>query len=291
MKSMTGYGRSEYKDERYEFTVEIKAINHRYKDFFLRIPKNLNSFENNIRKTINSFVGRGRVEVYIQYESLSKSERNIKLDIPLVQGYYNALVKINQELPQINQDIDLSLITSFPEVIRAVEKEDDINELWNCLEIALKNALLQLDRSRLKEGEHLEAELLSRTTKIEERIKTIEKLSPIVEEEYKVHLKKTIESYTQEIEIDEHRLLTEVAIFVDKVSIREEITRLHSHILQFKLTFSEDVIGRKLDFIVQEMNREINTIGSKSNNFSISSEVVEIKSELEKIREQIQNIE
>lgn len=291
LKSMTGFGRGENKSDCYECTIEIKTINHRYRDYSIRMPKQLNSIEDKIRKIVNAYIKRGRVEIYIKFEVLNQEEREVNLDLGLAKGYYNALNKLKQLFPGLNQDINLSLFTRFPEVIKVSEKEYNAEELWQFLYIALKSALEKLNATRIMEGENLRNDLQSRCSKIKDRIKAIEYLAPEVEAEYKNRLTEKLIEYTNSIELDETRILTEVAILADKTNITEEIIRLYSHIQQFENTLNEEVIGRKLDFIVQEMNREINTIGSKGSYYPISTEVVSIKSEIERIREQIQNIE
>lgn len=291
MKSMTGFGRGEYRDERFICIAEIKTINHRYRDYFIRMPKQLNCIEDKIRSVVNSYVTRGRIEIYIDLEVLNQDEREVKLDLGLAKGYFSALNKLKQSLPELNGDISLSFIARFPEVLNVDEKEYDIEELWDILSKALINALNNLEQTRVAEGENLKLDLINYCNKIEERIKKIENIAPQVNKEYEERLVEKIMEFTNSVELDKTRILTEVAILADKVSIDEELTRLKSHIKQFKNTLNDMVIGRKLDFIIQEMNREINTIGSKGNYYEISSEVVSIKSELEKIREQIQNIE
>lgn len=291
MKSMTGFGRGEYRDEMFICIAEIKTINHRYRDYFIRMPKQLNCIEDKIRSVVNSYVTRGRIEIYIDLEVLNQDEREVKLDLGLAKGYFSALNKLKQSLPELNGDISLSFIARFPEVLNVDEKEYDIEELWDILSKALINALNNLEQTRVAEGKNLKLDLINYCNKIEERIKKIENIAPQVNKEYEERLVEKIMEFTNSVELDKTRILTEVAILADKVSIDEELTRLKSHIKQFKNTLNDMVIGRKLDFIIQEMNREINTIGSKGNYYEISSEVVSIKSELEKIREQIQNIE
>lgn len=291
LKSMTGFGISENKNDYYECTIEIKTINHRYRDYFIRMPKQLNSIEDKIKKTVNTYIARGRIEIYIKFEVLNQEEREVKLDLGLAKGYYNALSRLTQILPNIDDTMDLSLFTHFPDTIKVSEKEYNAEESWKFIYLVLKNALEKLNTTRITEGENLKKDLKSRCSSIKERINAIEFLAPEVEEEYKKRLTDKILEYTDAIELDKTRILTEVAILADKTNTTEEIIRLHSHINQFENTLEEEEIGRKLDFLVQEMNREINTIGSKGSHYSISTEVVSIKSELEKIREQIQNIE
>ncbi len=291
MKSMTGFGRGEFRNEKYECIIEIKTINHRYKDFFIYGPRYLNSIEDKIKKLVSTYVARGRIEISIRIEALNQEEKGVKLDLALAKEYYRALKKLTEVIPELQRDINLSLIARFPEIIKVEETEYNVDELWEFLKLAMEQALIQLDRTRREEGENLKKDLLTRCKKIEEKVKLIEQLAPEVEKEYKKRLTEKIVEYTKSVDIDYTRIMTEAAIFADKSNITEEIVRLFSHIQQFKNTLNKESIGRKLDFIVQEMNREANTIGSKGNHYSVSTGVVEIKSELEKIREQVQNIE
>lgn len=288
---MTGFGRGESKDNHYDFSVEIKTINNRYRDFSIRMPRQLNSIEDRIRRKINEFVARGRIEVHIRFQSLKEQEKKVKIDLALLKGYYSALNQIKNTFPMLEKDIGIELMARFPEAIQVEDNEYDVEELWESLKGALNKALIQLDSARIEEGNNLKKDLLYRCEIIEKKVENIDALAPEIENEYKKRLAEKIIEYTGNFEIDETRLMTEVAIFADKSNITEEIIRLYSHMKQFKNTFKNELVGRKLDFIVQEMNREINTIGSKGNSYSISREVVDIKSELEKIREQIQNIE
>lgn len=291
MKSMTGFGRGEYKNGKYECIIEIKTINHRYKDFSIRMPRQLNSLEDKIRKLVSTYVARGRIDIFIQIEMSNQEEKGVKLDLGLARGYYSTLKQLASSLPEVQEDILLSHIAGFPEIIKIDENRYNVEELWEILSIVLNEALYQLNETRVQEGEHLKQDLIDRCNKIKQRVSVIEKLSPEVEKAYKSRLTEKIIEYTKATDVDETRVMTEIAIFADKSSIAEEITRLYSHLQQFRNTLTEECIGRKLDFYVQEMNREVNTIGSKANNYSISNEVVIIKSELEKIREQVQNIE
>lgn len=288
---MTGFGRGEFRNENYECIVEIKTINHRYKDFLIHEPKCLNSIEDKIKKLVSTYVVRGRIEISIRIEALNQKEKGVKLDLALAKEYYRALKELTEAIPELQKDINLSLIAHFPEIIKIEENEYNADELWEFLKLAMEQALIQLDHTRREEGENLKKDLFTRCNKIEEKVKLIEQLAPEVEKEYKKRLIEKIMEYTKSANIDYTRIITEAVIFADKSNITEEIVRLFSHIQQFKNTLNKESVGRKLDFIVQEMNREANTIGSKANHYSISTGVVEIKSELEKIREQVQNIE
>ncbi len=288
---MTGFGRGELRNDLYECIVEIKTINHRYKDFYIRMPRQFNSIEDRIRKCVSQFITRGRIEIYIRFNFLGHEERDVELDMGLAKGYYGVLQELKGLIPSLQDDISISLISRFPDIIRVNEKEYNMDEIWALLEETLYSALKELDRTRNLEGQNIKKDLIFRCNKIEGMVDSIKLKAPEVETDYKKRLIEKIVEYTDSIDVDETRILTEVAIYAEKSNITEEIIRLYSHINQLRGSLDEDSVGRKLDFLLQEMNREVNTIGSKANSYSISTEVVAIKSELEKIREQIQNIE
>ncbi|MBS4536118.1 YicC family protein [Clostridium sp. D2Q-14] len=292
IKSMTGFGRGENDDGIRKFTVEIKSVNHRYNDVIVRMPKHFSYLEENIKNRIKEKIKRGRVEVYINLENLQTSNLDVKVDMDLAKSYKNALELLNKEL-YLNTLVTLDQIIKYPDVINVEKEKDEEDVIWNVLSIALNQALENLYNMRIKEGKKLAEDIIKRSEYIESLVKEIEKKSPIVVEEYKEKLEDRIKSILDEsVEIDDMKLANEVAYFADKSSITEEIVRLYSHIEQLINTLeSKDSVGRKLDFIVQEMNREANTMGSKVGDIEITNNVVEIKSELEKIREQIQNIE
>lgn len=288
---MTGFGRGEFTDGNRTFIVEIKAVNHRYNDISIRMPRFLNSLEDKIRESILSFISRGKIDLYISYSSLGTDNKNIIFDEPLAQEYYNILDKLKMNF-NLSDTIGLSLITRFPDIIKVENKEEDQEVLWKILSQALKLAVENLIKMRKDEGARLKYDIDKRLIIISDIVKNIESRTSLVIEEYRTKLNNRIKDLMQDYAVDEQRLAMEVAIMSDKSSITEEIVRLNSHIQQMKSTLELAVpIGRKLDFIVQELNREANTISSKSFDIEIINNVVEIKSELEKIREQIQNIE
>ncbi|WKY42995.1 YicC/YloC family endoribonuclease [Eubacteriaceae bacterium ES2] len=292
MKSMTGFGRSDFRDDQYDLAIEIKTINHRYRDFFLKTPKLLNPIEEKMKSLISKKVARGRIEVFVKFNELDGKNRKIVYDEELARQYLAVLNNIKRLDSMISDEIDLPLISKFPDVIMVEENPADEDVIYSIIEPVLAQALEKLDNSRTHEGENLKADIISRNEIIIGCIEKIEELSPVMLEKYRRDLKERIASYTESLEIDEKRILTEVAIMADKLNIDEELTRLKSHTSRLALILKEDEpVGRKLDFLIQEINREINTIGSKANDLSITNLVVDVKSEIEKIREQIQNIE
>ncbi|KMT21444.1 YicC/YloC family endoribonuclease [Clostridium cylindrosporum] len=292
IKSMTGYGRGSAESDGKGFNVEIKSVNNRYLDINIRLPRMINSLEDRIRKEITSKVSRGKIDVYITLEDSSEKDVSIKVDDNMAKAYYNAYSHI-KNLLGITEDIPLSLVSKAPDVIVVEKNEEDLEEIYKVLSLALSEALNMFVDMRQVEGEKLSEDVLNRCDDILSMMNTIEERSPTVVSEYREKITQRINEFLGEIEVDEARLLNEVAFFSDKCSITEEIVRLKSHILQLKDTLknSNDSVGRKLDFLIQEMNRETNTIGSKANDLLITKTVVDIKSEIEKIREQIQNIE
>lgn len=292
VKSMTGFGKSDSQiGDRY-FQVELKSVNHRYMDISIRLPKVFTYLEENIRSLIKSYLQRGRIETYITYKNIGGSDVKVSMDIPLAKEYLNSLLKIEKDL-SVQSDITTSLIVSFPDVIKIEKREENEEEIWQCLQDALNGALIKLVAMRKEEGNKLKVDMLKRLNKTSDFLAQIKHRSPIIVQEYKQKLTDRVkEILDEEFTIDENRLAAEVALFADKSNITEEIVRLYSHMDQFNKTLEEDdAIGRKLDFLLQEMNREINTIGSKANDLIIANLVINIKSEFEKIKEQVQNIE
>ncbi|MEY8415687.1 YicC/YloC family endoribonuclease [Tissierella praeacuta] len=292
IKSMTGFGRGESSNEVYNFKVEIKAVNHRYNDIVVKMPRHISYLEENVKKIIKTEINRGKIDVYINLDYINESAIDIKVDIPLAKSYKDVLEKLSEEL-ELEENIRLFNILGLSEIIKTERKELDEDIAWTCLKEALNMALRDIMNMKVVEGEELKNDMISKLDRIETIVLEIEERSPLVVLEYKGKLRERIgELLDKDINIDEDRIASEVAIFADKSNINEEIVRLKSHVKQFLSILNEkDAIGRKLDFLIQEMNREINTIGSKANDMLISQNVVEIKSELEKIREQVQNIE
>lgn len=293
IRSMTGFGRGESNDETKNFTTEIKSINHRYNDIIVKIPKHISYLEEKIKKLTRSYVSRGRIEIYIGLEYIGESDIDVKVNLPLAKSYNNALLEIANALG-IEQKVDIDLVSRFPDILTTEKKKEDEQQIWSLLEKSVLFALENLVSMRETEGEALKHDIIDKTVKIEGLIEEIEKRSPQIVLDHKEKLIGRIEELLENrFELDENKLANEVAYFADKAGIDEELVRFKSHIIQLGSTISssDDSIGRKLDFLIQEINREINTIGSKVGDVSITNNVVEIKTELEKIREQIQNIE
>ena len=291
IKSMTGYGRGSTEEDGKAFNVEIKAVNNRYLDINIRLPKQIYALEDNIRKYIASRISRGKIDVYINQEKFSDDDISINVDEQLAKAYYDAFIMLRDRF-NLKDDIAVSLLAKSPEVITVENKEEDLEKTWEILSRALDEALDMFIDMRSREGLKLSRDIQERCAFIHRLVLDIEERSPRVVEEYREKISQRVSEFLKDIELDQSRLLNEIAFFADKCNITEEIVRLKSHIDQFvNSLLSSEPVGRKLDFLIQEMNRETNTIGSKSNDLYITKLVVEIKSELEKIREQVQNIE
>ena len=293
MKSMTGYGRGECTMYERKFTVEIKAVNHRYNDITVKLPRAIMVFEDEIKKAISKKVFRGKLDVFVNFESFSQEDVNISVNEPLAKSYTETLRKLKSDL-QLEGDVTIEMVSKFPDVItvdKNISNENTENEIRECLMKAVEDATDAFVAMREVEGETLKKNIIEKVAFVNDALQKIEERAPFVSKDYRARLEAKLADL-DEIQVDESRLLTEVMLFADKACIDEEITRLHSHISQMYSIVEESVpVGRKLDFLVQEMNRETNTIGSKSNDIQITNHVVDIKSEIEKIREQIQNIE
>ena len=290
--SMTGFGRGEFKNDNYHFLVECKTINHKYCDINVRLPRKISFLEDKIRNYVKNFVKRGRVDLYIKLDLIGSEDVNLKFDDKLATQYVNILKEIKEKF-DLQDDISVMNVAKFPEIVKCEEKEEDEDLYWNMLKEALDMSMEKLTQMRKEEGEKLAIDTIERCDILANLIDEIEKYSNTVVDEYREKLNNRISEILENPSIiDENRLAQEVAIFADKSSITEEIVRFRSHIEQLRKTVEKnDSIGRKIDFLIQEMNREVNTTGSKSSNINITNLVVEVKSELEKIREQIQNIE
>ncbi|CEN26451.1 YicC/YloC family endoribonuclease [Paraclostridium sordellii] len=290
--SMTGFGRGEYKNDNYHFIVECRTINHKYVDINVRLPRKISFLEDKIRNIVKDYVKRGRVDLYIKLDLIGSEDVNLKFDEKLASQYVNILNNIKSTF-DLNDDITVMNIAKFPDIIKCEEKEEDTDLLWEMLKLALAESLKNLKEMRCEEGIKLSNDIDARCDLLKDYIEDVEKYSYNVVNEYKEKLNSRIAEILENPSlVDENRLAQEVAIYADKCSITEEIVRFKSHITQLKKAIHKDEsIGRKIDFLIQEMNRETNTIGSKSSDLNITNLVVEIKSELEKIREQIQNIE
>lgn len=291
IKSMTGFGRGEFQDGDRKFLVEIKTVNHRYSDIFIKVPRQISFIEDRVREVVSKSLARGKIDVYINYESHEEDSKLVVIDNVLAKSYIDT-VKLLRDTYGLHDDISASLISKFPDVLRVEKAEEDADEIWEVLKVALSNAIDSLVKMRENEGEGLKKNFLERAAYIESIVMEISNRSPEIVKDYKQRLEIRIKELLGQQTIDESRLAMEVAIFADRCSIDEELVRMKSHINQLRETLNIDQpVGRKLDFLIQEMNREINTIGSKANDLIITKNVIEIKSEIEKMREQIQNVE
>ena len=290
IKSMTGYGKSNMSKNLREYQVEIKSVNHRYLDVSIKMPRSLSYLEEEIKKAVSSKLTRGKVDVFITFNNNSLEGRDIKINTEIARMYIKELRDL-AESEGIVADIPVTEISKLPDVLTIQNNQDDETIKNELLEVSSK-AIDNLVEMRKVEGEKIAQDLLVRIQDIEEKVKKISSLSTGLIEEYVVKLNTRIKELLQDQEIDESRLAQEVVIYADKCSIEEEVTRLNSHIYQFReLLNSNEAVGKKMDFMIQEMNRETNTIGSKANNLEITNEVINMKTQLENIREQVQNIE
>jgi uncharacterized protein (TIGR00255 family) len=288
---MTGFGRGEFKSNEAEISVEIRSVNHRYSDVSIRIPRYLSFLEERVRESVQNKISRGRVDVYISFDLLDQKDLDVRVNLDLARNYYTVLEQLKDHTG-IDENIPLSLIATFPDVIVTKQKELDEEKLWQQLSAALEQAVEVLLQMRKREGENLKNDIITKLETIQKSVLEVEKRAQYVVQEYRQKLEKRLEELNKGIEIDRERLYQEVVIFADRSNIDEELVRLKSHISQMRNTLHDGgTIGRKLDFLVQEMYRETNTIASKANDLEISKRVIEIKTELEKVREQIQNIE
>lgn len=292
IKSMTGFGRCEAADEERKFTVEMKGVNHRYLDANIRMPKKLNFFETAIRSLLKQSVQRGKVDIFITYEDLSEQQVSLKYNEVLAAEYLSYFEKM-QEKFSLENDIRVSTLSRYPEVLTMEEQAVDEEELWKGLKKALDGAIRQFVETRTSEGEHLREDLIEKLDNMLKLVGCIEERSPQIIAEYRDKLETKVKELLADTQIEDSRIAAEVVIFADKICTDEEVVRLRSHIVHMKDTLVSDDsgIGRKLDFIAQEMNREANTILSKANDLEISNIGIELKTEIEKVREQIQNIE
>lgn len=292
IKSMTGFGRGESSDDLYNFKIEIKAVNHRYNDISVKMPKHISYLEEKIKKSIKREINRGKVDVYINLEYVSESSIDVKVDVELAKTYKKALELICDEL-DLEKDIRINNVLAMDDIIKTERKEIDEDKIWISLEGALEMAIKDIVSMKRAEGKELKKDMILHLEKIEELLIVIEERSPLVVLEYREKLKERLSNLLdKDVDVDEEKVNTEIVFFADKSNINEEIIRLQSHLKQFKSILEEDnPVGRKLDFLIQEMNREINTIGSKASDILICQNVVEVKSEIEQIREQVQNVE
>ncbi len=291
IKSMTGFGRCELAREERRITVEMKSVNHRYLDVNIRMPKKLNQFESAIRNFLKQYMERGKVDLFLTYEDFTENKMNLRYNRELAAEYVSYIRQMAQEF-QLEEDLTAAKLSRYPEIFSMEEQAVDEKQLWNFLEEGLALACRQFVTSRIEEGENLKADLLEKLSNMSRYVEGIEARSPGIVEEYRGKLKAKVEELLGDTQIDEGRLAAEITIYADKICTDEELVRLKSHIQGTQAALKEGgSIGRKLDFIAQEMNREANTILSKANDLEVSNLAIDLKTEIEKLREQIQNIE
>lgn len=289
--SMTGFGRGEASVSGYQLAIELKAVNHRFLEISVRAPRQLIGFEEQIRKTLQGKFQRGRIEVYVNLVETEAMTRLVKVDKDLALSYDKTLKALALTL-HTTYETDIYRLVAFPDILTVVNPEIDLDTLWGACAEALNRASDSFGQMRRSEGEKLTSDLLQRLDFMTESLQLIAQRAPFVVSDYQKRLQDRLQTFLGEVELDETRLANEVVYFADRASITEELVRFESHLAQGREALkSNDSVGRKLDFLVQEMNREINTIGSKANDLNIGQQVVRVKSELEKVREQIQNLE
>lgn len=291
IKSMTGYGKSEQTIDSLNVTVEIKSVNHRYFEFSARVPREYGFLEEKLKKYCNSLITRGKVECYVSVEDLEEREMEVNVNETLAAGYVKALKGLSERFG-LKDDISAVTLSRYPDVITLHKASEDEERIWNAVKTVAETAVSKFIEMRETEGSKLRGDILSRADYIIECVEFIEGRSPETVREYNEKLKQRMKELLGDAAVDEQRLLNEAAIYADKIAVDEETVRLRSHISQLReFMNSSEAIGRKLDFLVQEINREANTIGSKAQDVDIAKKVIAIKAEVEKIREQVQNIE
>lgn len=291
IKSMTGFGRCEVTEQERKITVEMKAVNHRYLDVNIKMPKKLNFFENSIRGLLKEYIQRGKVDIFVSYEDYTENNVILKYNQELAGEYVKYITQMAEQF-SLNNDLQASTLSRYPEVLTMEEQTVDEEALWTTLEKAVRGAAEQFVETRISEGNNLQEDLFQKLDGMLVYVEEIEKRSPEIISEYRQKLQDKVNELLADVQIDENRLATEVTIFADKICTDEETVRLKSHILATKETLLQGgSVGRKLDFIAQEMNREANTILSKANDLTVSDIGINLKTDIEKVREQIQNIE
>ena len=289
---MTGFGRAEVVTKERKITIELKSVNHRYLDLSIKMPRKLNFLEGAVRNLMKTYIQRGKVDVYITYEDYTLDNGALKYNRELASEYITCLKQTQQDF-DLDYDIKVSTLSRYPEVLVMEEQSVDEEALWESLEPPLREACEKFVQTRILEGRNLEKDLIGKLDSLEEKVLRVEARSPEVVNAYRTKLEAKVSELLEDTQIDDNRIAAEVILFSDKICNDEETVRLHSHIRNMKkmLTTEKEGIGRKLDFMAQEMNREANTILSKSSDLEISNIAIDLKTEIEKIREQIQNIE
>ena len=291
MLSMTGYGKGTYEADGLEIVCEMKTVNNRYLDVSIKAPRIFTAYEDVIRNTVREKLTRGHADIFVSMKDKRERPASLSVDLSLASSYVEATKRIKEAFPEIPDDITVSSLLRYPEVLKQEETQTLDEEMITGLKTALGVALDNLNAMRLTEGEKLKADMLSRMDVIQSLVEKIALRAPVVATAYREKLTARIREYLDGVTVDESRLLTEVALFTDKCNVDEEITRLRSHIEQFRAICEEGVVGRKLDFLVQEFNREANTTCSKSNDVEVTRLGLALKNEIEKVREQVQNLE
>ncbi len=291
IKSMTGFGRCEIATNEKKILVEIKAVNHRYCDMSIKLPKKLSFFEVAIRNLMKEYVVRGKVDIFITYEDFTKAKECVKYNEDIARDYYNNLEQMANTF-KLKNDLSAQTLSKYPDVFTLEEQTIDEDEIWGQLEEAVRKAAQSFLDARITEGMHLKQDIMQKLDEMYNLVERIENRSPSIIEEYRKRLTNKVEELLGDTKLDESALATEIIIYADKICVDEETVRLKSHIANMKATLNmEESVGRKLDFIAQEMNREANTVLSKASDLEISNLAIDLKTGIEKIREQIQNIE
>ncbi len=291
VKSMTGYGRAEETAAGCAITVELRSVNNRYLDCGVRIPRLYLFAEEGVKARVKESISRGKVDVFVTLDSAGADRVRVSVNKPAADGYYTALKQLAEDYG-LAEDISVSVLAHFPEVLLAQREEEDVEQMAQAICSVLDRALADFDAMRTREGEKLQADILNRAAAIEAKVALVEARSPQTAAEYRARLEARMSEVLSNVQLDPARILTEAAIFADKVAVDEETVRLRSHIAQLRELLAQGgAVGRKLDFLIQEFNREANTIGSKCSDLEISRLVVDMKAEIEKIREQVQNLE
>lgn len=291
LRSMTGFGRYERSNEERKIVVEMKSVNHRYCDISIKMPKKLGFYEATIRSLLKKYIQRGKVDVFISYEDYTENKVCVKYNSGIAKEYVEKLKQMGDDFHLVN-DINVSNLSRYPEVLTLEEQTVDETQLWNILEEAIRHACEQFIESRTREGEHLKNDLMNKLDGMLSLVEAVESRSPEIVTQYREKITAKVQELLGDTKLDESILATEITLFADKICVDEETVRLWSHINNMKASLDEDNgIGRKLDFIAQEMNREANTILSKANDLDITNIAIDLKTEIEKVREQIQNIE
>ncbi len=291
MLSMTGYGKGEYVEGGLELTCEIKTVNNRYLDVSIKAPRVFAAYEDVIRTAVRKKLTRGHADVFISLKDKRERPTALSVDFALASSYVQAAKELKAAFPDLTDDLTLTGVLRYPEVLKQEDSQSLDEEMTKGLDIALNLALDKLNEMRSVEGQKLKEDMLARVDTIEKIVEEIATRAPMIAAEYRCKLTAKVQEYLEGANVDEGRLLTEVAVFTDKSNIDEELTRLRSHIEQFRAISTEGIVGRKLDFLVQEFNREANTTCSKSNDVTITRAGLNLKNEIEKIREQVQNLE